>query len=126
VGQTASCTPWRITDPYIAYRQGEAGGGGHNRGKIIREISYQAPLDGNDSVTDMRRCFRRSWKNYWKRTSMATPGAETLITIRRWRTQNRTELGKYAEQKKSSNRRTGAMIALSAHRPGAGLATTQL
>ena len=36
--------------PYITYRPGKRGVEVNNRGKVIREISYQAPLDGNDVI----------------------------------------------------------------------------
>ncbi len=103
--------------PYIAYRQGKRVVEVNNRGKIIREISYQAPLDGNDVYLTIDAQLQAVMEKYLeKNIDVIREEQETLINSGAWRTQNRTELGKYAEEEKEiETARTGAMIAIDPH-----------
>jgi penicillin-binding protein 2 len=103
--------------PYIAYRQGKRVVEVNNRGKIIREISYQAPLDGNDVILTIDTQLQAEMeKNLEKNINYIRAEQEALIKSGAWRSANRTELKRYAEEgQEIKTAATGAMIAIDPH-----------
>ncbi len=103
--------------PYIAYRQGKRVVEVNNRGKIIREISYQAPLDGNDVYLTIDTQLQAVMEqNLEKNINYIRAEQDALIKSGAWRANNRTELRKYAaEGKEIQTAQTGAMIAIDPH-----------
>ena len=103
--------------PYIAYRQGKRVVEVNNRGKIIREISYQAPLDGNDIILTLDTQLQAAMETYLeKNINYIHSEQEGLINSYAWRKRNQTELKKYAAQDKEvQTAQTGAMIAIDPH-----------
>ncbi len=100
--------------PYIAYRQGKRSVEVNNRGKIIREIAYEAPLDGNDVIltidTQLQAVMEQNLK---KNIDNIRSQQEDIIKTGSWRRNNREELELYEEQgKEVQTAATGAMIAI--------------
>ena len=103
--------------PYIAYRQGKRVVEVNNRGKIIREISYEAPLDGNDVILTIDTQLQAEMeKNLKKNIDKIRAEQEDLINTYAWKKNNQEELRKYAAQgKEIQTAQTGAMIAIDPH-----------
>lgn len=100
--------------PYIAYRQGEQVVEIDTRGKIVREIDYTAPEDGNSIVTtiDVRL-----------EAVMAAALQNTISSINRqqrevmaggtWQRRNASELARYEDMGHEVQlARTGAMVCM--------------
>ena len=103
--------------PYIAYRQGERVVEVNNRGKIIREISYEAPLDGNDVILTIDTQLQAVMEHNLKRNiDYIRDEQEGLINSYAWRKANQKELRSYAAQgREILTAQTGAMIAIDPH-----------
>ena len=103
--------------PYITYRQGKRVVEVNNRGKVIREISYQAPMDGNDVILTIDTQLQAEMeKNLEKNINYIRAEQEALIKSGAWRSANRTELRNYAAQgREIMTAATGAMIAIDPH-----------
>ena len=103
--------------PYITYRQGKQVVEVNNRGKIIREISYQAPLDGNDVILTLDTQLQAAMEMYLEKNINYIHGEqEALINSYAWRKNNASELKKYAAAgKEVQTAQTGAMIAIDPH-----------
>ncbi len=103
--------------PYITYRQGKRVVEVNNRGKVIREISYQAPLDGNDVILTIDTQLQAEMEKYLeKNINYIRAEQEALIKSGAWRSANRTELRNYAAQDREiMTAATGAMIAIDPH-----------
>ncbi len=100
--------------PYLSYRQGEQVVEIDTRGKIVREISYTAPVDGNSVVltidSDLQDVMRTALQqviyeiNYDQRRQM---------TSESWQRRNASELARYEDMGHEVQlAETGAMIAM--------------
>ena len=103
--------------PHISYRKGQKVVEINNRGKIIREISYQAPVNGNDIIltldSRLQSVMQKALKaniegiNRYQQSQMAKSA---------WRNDNREELLKYEERGQEVQTATsGAAIAMDPH-----------
>lgn len=103
--------------PYIQYRQGKQVVEVNNRGKIIREKSYEPPLDGNDVIltidTQLQAVVEQ---NLEKNINYIRGQQEEIIASAGWRKNNRTELRNYeAQGREIETASTGAMIVIDPH-----------
>ena len=100
--------------PYVSYRQGERVVEIDTRGKIVREISYTAPVDGNSVVltidSDLQDVMREALQdaindiNYQQRQVMAGSS---------WQRRNASELARYEDMGHEVQlAESGAMIAM--------------
>lgn len=100
--------------PYISYRQGERVVEIDTRGKIVREIEYTAPVDGNSVVTTI------DWQ---LEAVMADALADTISDINSqqrktmqtdtWQRRNATELARYEDMGYEVQlAKTGAMVCM--------------
>ncbi len=103
--------------PYITYRQGKRVVEVNNRGKIIREISYQAPLDGNDAILTIDTQLQAVMEeNLEKNINYIRAEQDALVKSYAWKKANQEELRKYAAAgKEVQTAQTGAMIAIDPH-----------
>ena len=103
--------------PYITYRQGKRVVEVNNRGKIIREISFEPPLDGNDVILTIDTQLQAVMEQYLRlNIEKIRDEQEGLINSYTWKKNNQTELRKYAaEGREIQTAQTGAMIAIDPH-----------
>jgi penicillin-binding protein 2 len=103
--------------PHIAYRQGKRTVEVNNRGKVIREISYEAPMDGNDVILTIDNQLQAIMEDSLQRNIEAIREEQTaLIQTDRWRKNNREVLEEYEEAEQEIQlAQTGAMIAIDPH-----------
>ena len=100
--------------PYVSYRQGERVVEIDTRGKIVRELSYTAPVDGNSVVltidSELQDVMRQALQdaindiNYQQRQVMAGES---------WQRRNASELARYEDMGHEVQLAdSGAMIAM--------------
>ncbi|MBR2571952.1 MAG: hypothetical protein IKE30_07465 [Clostridia bacterium] len=100
--------------PNLAKRQGKRVVEINNRGKIIREIEYQAPVDGNDVVLTLDTQLQEVMENALEANIKAiNAGQQQIMQTAEWRRLNREELIKYELQgKEVETAKTGAAVAM--------------
>ena len=100
--------------PYVSYRQGERVVEIDTRGKIVREISYTAPVDGNSVVLTidselqdvMRSALQRAINNINSQQRDVMSGSS-------WQRRNASELARYEDMGHEVQlAESGAMIAM--------------
>ncbi len=100
--------------PYIAYRQGSRIVERDTRGKVIRDISYTAPQDGNSVIltvdTDLEAYMR---KQLQANIESIHELQETTVASERWQRRNAELLLRYAETgREIQMASTGAIVAM--------------
>ncbi|MDL2206961.1 hypothetical protein LJC33_08655 [Eubacteriales bacterium OttesenSCG-928-N13] len=101
--------------PYTEKRQGKRVVELNNRGKIIRELSYQAPTNGNDIVLTLNTQLQMVGEAALERTinGIASDQRKIMQTDSRWKDMNRTELRRYASlDQPVKTAETGAAVAI--------------
>ncbi|MEG2859699.1 MAG: penicillin-binding transpeptidase domain-containing protein [Clostridia bacterium] len=100
--------------PYIKYRQGERVVEINNRGKVIREISYQAPVDGNDVVLTIDTQLQAVAEAALAKNIQAINKNQiNLMNTANWRTANREKMLAYEEAGKQVQlAKSGALVAM--------------
>ena len=100
--------------PYPSYRQGERVVEIDTRGKIVRELSYTAPVDGNSVVltidSDLQDVMRESLQSVIEEINQ---DQQRTMRTERWQRNNATELARYEDMGyEVQTASTGAMIAM--------------
>ena len=100
--------------PYLAYRQGERVVEIDTRGKIVREISYTAPVDGNSVVltidSDLQDIMRMALQNVINQINY---DQRRQMTSESWQRRNASELARYEDMGHEVQlAETGAIIAM--------------
>ncbi len=100
--------------PYTSLRQGKRTVELNNRGKIIRELDYQAPVNGNDVVLTLNMTLQAAGeKAIAKVISGIHKIQEDQMDSAAWKAQNRTELLRYATlDQPVKTAQTGAFVAI--------------
>lgn len=100
--------------PYIEYRQGSRTVEINTRGKVVRELDYTAPTDGNSVVltidTDLQKVMADALES-----TINDIRAKQIKTINseRWQRNNKTVLAEYEEAgKEISLASSGALVAM--------------
>lgn len=103
--------------PYMKYRQGQKVVEINNRGKIIREISYQAPIDGNDIILTIDTRLQAVLEAALEKNIKAiNRGQQELMNTATWRQNNREDLLSYERAgKKVELATSGAAVAMDPH-----------
>ncbi len=103
--------------PYVSYRQGQRVVERNTRGKIVRELDYVAPTDGNSVVltidVDLQNVMREALVDNieYIRTQQ-----ENLVSTERWQRRKAEILEEYAaEGKEISYANSGALVAMDPH-----------
>ena len=99
--------------PYIEYRQGSRTVEVNTRGKVVRELSYTAPVDGNSVQltidVDLQKVMREALID---NIEEIREKQETAMTDR-WRDRNSETLAQYAENgREISLANSGALVAM--------------
>ena len=100
--------------PYIMYRQGSRTVERNRSGKIIRELSYEAPVDGNSVVltldSNLQAVAEQALEDTIKGIHVVQ---EELIATERWQRYNKELLEEYAEEEREIQMaETGALVAM--------------
>ena len=100
--------------PYIEYRQGSRTVEINTRGKVVRELSYTAPTDGNSAVltidTDLQKVMEEALASTI--ADIRTKQTKTMAT-EKWQRANADVLEEYAQQgKEVSLASSGAIVAM--------------
>ena len=100
--------------PYIEYRKGKRVVEIDTRGKIVREMDYEAPVDGNSIVLTIDTRLEEVMADALESTIPKIHGQQQdVIADESWQKRNEEELKKYAETDREIQlARTGAMIAM--------------
>lgn len=100
--------------PYLQTRQGQKVVEINNRGKIIRELSYDAPVDGNDVILTIDSQLQAVLESELEKTINGIRKVqEDMMRTTSWKNQNRTELREYKKQgKEVQTAQTGAAVAI--------------
>ncbi len=100
--------------PYIEYRQGSRTVERNRSGKVIRELSYEAPVDGNSVVLTLDSNVQAVAEDALEKVILKIQGVqEELIATERWQRYNEEILAEYeAEEKEIQLAKTGALIAM--------------
>ena len=103
--------------PYISYRQGRRKVEVNTRGKVVRELSYEAPTDGNSVVltidVDLEKVMRDALIDTIETIHDAQ---ESQMRSRYWKEENAKVLKKYDENDwKIDLAESGAMVAMDPH-----------
>ncbi|MDO4546892.1 MAG: penicillin-binding transpeptidase domain-containing protein [Clostridia bacterium] len=100
--------------PYLEYRQGSRVVEVNNRGKIIREISYQAPVDGNDVILTIDTQLQAVLEDALARNiDVIREGEEQLMLTTTWRANNQQALLEYERSGREVDLATsGAAVAM--------------
>lgn len=98
----------------IEYRKGSKVVEINNRGKVIREMSYAAPVDGNDVILTIDTQLQEVMENALARNIEAIrKGQEDIMNTSAWRTENREELLRYERLgQEVQTAHTGAAVAM--------------
>lgn len=100
--------------PYIEYRQGSREVEINTRGKVVRELNYTAPTDGNSVVLTIDLDLEKKMKEALL-DNIATIRAEQEARIQRdsWQKNNASVLARYEEQDREiSLAESGAIVAM--------------
>jgi len=100
--------------PYIQYRQGYRSVEINTKGKVVRELEYVAPTDGNSVMltidTDLQKVMAEALA---ENIAEIRALQEKTITTERWRRNNADVLAQYAENDTSiSLANSGALVAM--------------
>lgn len=100
--------------PYIQYRQGSRTVEVNTRGKVVRELSYTAPTDGNSVVltidVDLQKVMAEALQ---ENIAEIRAKQETDINTSRWKRRNADVLAEYAEAgREISLASSGALVAM--------------
>ncbi len=100
--------------PYVEYRQGHRSVEINTRGKVVRELDYSAPTDGNSVVltinTDLQKVMAETLE---KTINEIRDKQESTINSERWQRINADELEPYKEAgKEISLASSGALVAM--------------
>ncbi len=100
--------------PYIEYRQGKRTVERTRSGKIIRELSYEAPVDGNNVIltisSDLQEVAEEALEDVI--ADIQIEQLETMAT-ERWQRNNEELLAEYAEEEREIQiAQTGALVAM--------------
>lgn len=100
--------------PYIEYRQGERVVEVNNRGKVIRQLSYGAPTDGNDVImtidTQLQAVAEQSLEKVIETIRVEQ---EKVMNKGNWKRNNRDTLKEYEEKDKEIQlAQSGAIVAM--------------
>ena len=103
--------------PFIEYRSGERTVEIDTRGKIVRELSYSEPEDGNSVVltidVDLQNVMARALEARIKAIRIEQ---QELVQTERWLRNNKDVLEKYFEEDREiAFAATGAMVAMDPH-----------
>ncbi|MEA5065312.1 MAG: penicillin-binding transpeptidase domain-containing protein, partial [Eubacteriales bacterium] len=100
--------------PYMEYRKGQRVVEINNRGKIIREISYQAPIDGNSIVLTIdSRLQQVTEAALYKAIEGINRIQADMMNDSRWRSDNQEELLRYESiGKKVETATSGAIVVM--------------
>ena len=84
--------------PYVSYRQGERVVEIDTRGKIVRELSYTAPVDGNSVVltidSELQDVMRNALQNVINSINYQQ---RDVMSGERWQRRNASELARYED-----------------------------
>ncbi len=100
--------------PYIEYRQGSRTVERNRSGKIIRELNYEAPVDGNSVILTIKSELQAVAEQALADViaDIQVVQAETMAT-ERWQRNNEELLLEYAEDEREiQTAKTGALIAM--------------
>ncbi len=100
--------------PYIAYRQGSREVEINTRGKVVRELSYEAPTDGNSVVLtidlDLQKVMRDALLD---NIAFIRDEQETVMNRVYWQDVNKSVLKRYEEQDRDiALAEAGAIVAM--------------
>ena len=100
--------------PYIEYRQGTRSVEVDTRGKVVRELGYEAPTDGNSVVltidVDLQNVMAKALD---KTIKSINARQKDTVSSARWKRHNEEELKEYRKNDWSiSYAETGAMVAM--------------
>ena len=100
--------------PYIQYRQGYRTVEVNTRGKVVRELEYVSPTDGNSVIltidTDLQKVMAEALAD---NIESIRAEQEATIATERWQRYNKEELAEYAAAGRSiSLANSGAMVAM--------------
>ena len=100
--------------PYLSYRQGERVVEIDTRGKIVREISYTAPVDGNSVVLTIDSELQDAMRTALIATIRKINGEQRAeMQSSSWQRRNASELARYEDMGYEVQlARTGAMVAM--------------
>lgn len=100
--------------PYITYRQGSRTVERNRSGKIIRELSYEAPVDGNSVVLTLDSSLQAVTEQALEDIILYIQTVQKeVIAGERWQRNNAEILEEYAEEGKEIQlAQTGALIAM--------------
>ena len=100
--------------PYLSYRQGSQVVELNRSGKVIRQISYEAPVDGNSVVLTLNMDLQRVAESALVYTIRTIHDTQTsMMDNEIWLTTNAETLAKYeAEGREVQLAETGALIAM--------------
>ena len=97
----------------ISYRQGERVVEINSRGKVISELSYTEPIDGNDVILTIDIGLQRVLENALEAQIAAIREEQEDLMNDRWIRNNRDTLAEYAEAGREIQlAETGAMVAI--------------
>ncbi len=101
--------------PYIEYRQGSRTVERNRSGKVIRELSYEAPVDGNSVVLTLRSDLQAVTEQALEDIIFQIQEVQKneVIATERWQRNNAEILAEYeAEGKEIQLAQTGAIVAM--------------
>ena len=103
--------------PYISYRQGQRVIERNTRGKVVRELDYVAPTDGNSAVltidVDLQNVMREALVD---NIEYIRQQQEETVASDRWQRRKKDILDSYAEQgREISYANSGALVAMDPH-----------
>lgn len=103
--------------PYVEYRQGSREVEINTRGKVVRELNYSAPTDGNSVVMTIDVNLQKAMtKALVSNIEEIRATQENLIARESWQKDNEEVLAQYAEEEREiSLVESGAIVAMDPH-----------
>lgn len=103
--------------PYVEYRQGSREVEINTRGKVVRELNYSAPTDGNSVVMTIDVNLQKAMtKALVSNIEEIRATQENLIARESWQKDNEEVLAQYAEEEREiSLAESGAIVAMDPH-----------
>ena len=103
--------------PYVSYRQGQRVVERNTRGKVVRELDYVAPTDGNSVVltidVDLQNVMREA---LIENIEFIVEKQEETVSSERWQRRKADILAEYEEEgREISYANSGALVAMDPH-----------
>ena len=100
--------------PYVSYRQGKREVEINTRGKVVRELNYTPPMDGNSVILTINNDLQKAMQEALDDTiAIIREEQETLLASERWNRYNEEAVAEYANQGKEIRlAESGAIVAL--------------